>query len=118
MVDNGIKIVIPNPPACTGADLYCNNQAGVKISSAASNLTLKYLEVSGPAGATPFTYTGDLRGIDTTVEGATENLLISHCSIHGFVNGIYIGQLRNSVIEYTKIYDVTAANSAMFLRMC
>jgi hypothetical protein len=109
--ESGIKLALANPPPCTGSDPYCNNQAAVKISG--ENIALKHLDIAGPGGPEGFTSTGDLRGIDTT-GGTTNGLHISHCRIHGFIDGIYFGNTRNSLIEHSQIYDIYAQNAAMF----
>lgn len=116
VVDSGIKVVLPLPPACTGADQYCNNQSAVGFSTSTTGVELRNLDITGPGGPNGFTSTGDLRGIDTTpAQVVTDGLLVSHCRIHGVIDGLYLGaNTQNGIIEYTKIYDIIALNAVVF----
>ena len=108
-IENGWKITVPN-----------GGSAGVNWPSASvDNLTFRYLEVAGPAGATAFTYASDLRGFDLTAWNGSawqpiNNVTISHCNVHGCVDILYFANVHNSTVEYCKLYDCWAANSQVY----
>src|SRR5262249_38726102 len=96
-----------------------NDGASISFDKGTTGATLRYLDLAGPGGSTPVNMNGDNRGIDATAwDGsqyeAIENLLVSHCRIHGQVNNLWLMHVDSSTIEYTKMYDSAAANSTTY----
>jgi len=76
------------------------------------NLTVQYVEMQGPGGATAYNYLYNSRGVDTELTTEwNDNMLISHCKIHGFSTGIKIADSLNSTIEYCDMYDMISSNA-------
>lgn len=71
--------------------------------------TVQYVEVSGPGGDTtePINYVAETTGI--TAWGGGDNVLISHCYIHGF--STIFDSCSNWTIEHSILKDVRNSNT-------
>jgi hypothetical protein len=117
----GLSYIIVDGRVDFGMTLVTPNSAGNSISfnHGANFITLTNLDLAGPGGTTPVTMNGDNRGIDATAWNgsayeAVNNLLVTHCRIHGQVNNLWLMNVNDSTIEYTKMYDSGAVNSTTY----
>lgn len=79
------------------------------------NVTIKYTELQGPGGSTPFNYDESTayKGIfaqPTGVSPEYPNLVISHCKIHGLLDLIQVAIAHDMIVEYCQFYDNTSSN--------
>jgi len=89
------------------------NSGGVFWGFACDYWEIKYIELDGPADTTSdYNYTSGVRGMDLTPGASSDNLLISHCKIHGFSTLIYVFQHSNVTIEYCVLKDARSSNVA------
>src|SRR5260370_42072023 len=73
--------------------------SGVEIDqAAATNVTLKYIQVNGPG---VITETGDVRGFDLTpTNGKMSNITVSHCEVmNGCDAAMYLTLADHAVVE-------------------
>lgn len=106
VVDSGIRIITPN-----------SSGASISFDKATTGVTLTNLDLAGPGGPTAINMNGDNRGIDATAWNGSiyepiNNLILTHCRVHGQVNNLWLMNVNDSVFEYSKFYDSAAANSA------
>lgn len=78
---------------------------GIWWSAGFSNITIKNVEIVGPGGASNYNYRFQCNGIKST-KGASSNINIRNCKIHGVDAGIYFLFVTGSTIEYCDIYDI------------
>ena len=119
-VDMGLQLVCGNSSG---------NQASCNITRAANNLTFTNIDFTGPGssasgvsvGNNPVDMNGDHVGIrsfpynsSTSTFEYVDNLYVSHCRVRGHPNEFWWHHTRDSVVEYCKIYDNGARNSATY----
>jgi Right handed beta helix region len=88
--------------------------SGVEIDqAAATNVTLKYIQVNGPG---VITETGDVRGFDLTpTNGKMSNITVSHCEVmNGCDAAMYLTLADNAVVEYCSFHGQDSQNPAQF----
>lgn len=76
---------------------------GVEFTGESNNIVLRNLEIEGPGYPTA----SDGRGMDLTPsKGYSDNILIEHCRIYNFPNGIYLLNCRDVLVQYCEIYNL------------
>ncbi len=103
-VSDGIKVIIP----------HCNGCDGIDWSYSCSHWEIRNIEFAGPnSGPNSYQFQFSVRGLDLsppTSSGVSKDIIISKCKIHGIVDGIFLNQVNDSVIEYNKIYNINSSN--------
>jgi len=87
---------------------------GVEIDqAAATNVTLRYIQVNGPG---IITETGDTRGFDLTpTNGKMSNITVSHCEVmNGCDAAMYLTLADKALIEYCSFHGQDSLNPAQF----
>jgi Right handed beta helix region len=88
--------------------------SGVEIDqAAATNVTLRYIQVNGPG---VITETGDVRGFDLTpTNGKMSNITVSHCEVmNGCDAAMYLTLADNALVEYCSFHGQDSLNPAQF----
>lgn len=75
-----------------------------------SNSILRYLEISGPGGTTPFNFTADTAGLSSWGSQA-EDTLVQYCYIHGNSTNLELSDTR-TIVEHCVIVDSLSSNAA------
>ncbi len=87
---------------------------GVEIDqAAATNVTLRHIQVKGPG---IITETGDTRGFDLTpTNGKMSNITVSHCEVmNGCDAAMYLTLADHALIEYCSFHGQDSLNPAQF----
>jgi Right handed beta helix region len=91
-----------------------DNSNGVEIDQfAATNVTLRYIQVNGPG---VITETGDVRGFDLTpTNGRMSNVTVSHCEVmNGCDAAMYLTLADHALVEYCSFHGQDSQNPAQF----
>jgi len=75
-----------------------------------SNSILRYLELAGPGGTTPYNHTADTACLSSWGSQA-EDTLVQHCYIHGGSTNIELSDTR-TIVEHCVIVDSLSTNPA------
>lgn len=79
---------------------------GFFFGTSANYVTVKYIDFSGPGGASGFNFTTSTRAFDATPSsGTVNNFLISHCALHGGDTLVQTTNSSDSTVEYSLLYD-------------
>ena len=109
LVPNGISILMKNP-----ADKY---YAGIGTSASTTGVTLRYIEVSGPCGASACLQAEDQRSIELEYWTGSRwaihsNWLIQYVNLHGACNNMVIYGAQDLVVEHSRFADSSTTNTA------
>jgi len=91
-----------------------DNSSGVEIDqAAATNVTLRYIQVNGPG---LITETGDVRGFDLTpTSGTMSNITVQHCEVmNGCDAAMYLTLADHALIENCSFHGQNSLNPAQF----
>lgn len=77
-------------------------------------ITIKYVDLAGPAGSAALFYTQETVGVYAAWFVVSPydftNMLISHCSMHGMTTLNLLAKHNGLIVEYCKLYDVRTSN--------
>ncbi len=85
--------------------------AGIRLRTQTIGVVLTNLEVAGPGVPGGYPFMNDMRAVDLTPasgQPGASSFLVSHCRLHGVVDGVYLGGSANGIIEHCQIYDIHA----------
>ncbi len=83
---------------------YGRQDKGIEFIGESNHIVIRNLEIQGPGYPTA----ADGRGIDLTPsKGVSDNILIEHCRIYDFPNGIYLLRCNDVVVQYCDIYNLS-----------
>jgi hypothetical protein len=89
----------------------------IKMDTGNTGVVVQHVDIAGPGGSTPFTYSSNLSALYAVVHAGRGTIIgpsFVNCRIHGAVNAALIGGVDSITLQYCKFYDVAVQNSATY----